>query len=544
MDTTTLNDVKQKYAIGTLLYPVLLGVVYPPGEVTDADFYQGEFWYKLDDGSNTRYAESSLKTQQEYDAFVAPDDAPDDTPPVTHDQPNKTLATAAKALAYAWVAPELNRHQATIERLDDPIINAALAAILGGDIALAAVKPGPVMDILNMAAAAIDTIPQYIIQNYKKQTDQTPARLADDIFSSTGKTAVLTIGVNEHFSGQYPPEWQADKTCMSGARVTESPDGVTICKHTAKLWRPRQIDGLYIPACPHCQHGRAWRICQQIEQEGGEYRQGQLGLRILEVGKGGRVKFANKARQHKFRTIKDIGDQIIKKRGLKTREAKAAAREEAAAIFENEKMAVRYLAMPQTGGGAIIVHNMPSWGGEELPGTRPGLFALILDAVKNHDLTLNSSSSNGWGGHFKGTQGNSKPAAEQEQGESETAVFDVTGAPEEQIKLHVKSWGKLAMLLDATQDHNLKAKDRLKLPIVDFVALLDAAGLEYGIVSGSARLKALQGNVTDSIHIPEDPKNICIKSVTSEQNSHPKQQPLPEFGQKPAPIYLNGEWVE
>ena len=514
METATLNKQSQvmeaKYPIGMLLYPVLLDVAYPPGEVTAVDFYQGEHWYKLDDGSTTRYAESSLKTQQEYDAFIAPDDAPDVTPPVTPNQPNKSLSTAAKALAYAWAAPELNRHQATIERLDDPIINAALTAILGGDIALAAVKPGPVMDILNMAAAAIDTIPQYIIQNYKKQTDQPPARLADDIFSTTGKTAVLTIGVNEHFSGQYPPEWKADKTCMSGARVTENADGVTICKHTAKLWRPRQIDGLYIPACPHCQHGRAWRICQQIEQEGGEYRQGQLGLRVLEVGRGGRAKFANKARKYQQRT----GDDV------------------------------RYLAMPQTGGGAIIVHNMPSWGGEELPGTRPGLFALILDTVKNHDLTLNSSSSNGWGGHFKGTQGNSKPETKQQQEDTQTAVFDVNGAAEEKIKLHVKSWGKLAMLLDATQDHQLKAKDGLKLPIVDFVALLDAAGLEYGIVSGGARLKALQGNVTDSIHIPEDAKNICIKSVTSEQNSHPKQQPLPEFGQKPAPIYLNGEWVE
>jgi len=168
-----------------------------------------------------------------------------------------------------------------------------------------------------------------------------------------------------------------------------------------------------------------------------------------------------------------------------------------------------------------------------------------LGAVKNHDLTLSSSSSNGWGGHFKGTQGNSKPATEQGQGEQATAVSDdATGAPDEQIKLHVKSWGKLAMLLDATQDHHLKAKDGLKLPIVDFVALLDAAGLEYGIVAGAARLKALQGNVTHSIHIPDDPKNICTECVTSEQNSHPKQQPLPEFNLKPAPIYLNGEWVE
>jgi len=515
MITETLNDVKQKYPIGTLLYPVIQDTAFPPGKVTAVDFYQGEVFYKLDDGSTTYYPETSLKTQQEYDAFIAPDHAPEGitpvTPPVTHDQPNKPLSTAAKALAYAWVAPELNRHQATIERLDDPVINAAYAAIQGGDNALAAVKPGPVMDILNMAAAAIDTIPKYIIQNYKKQTDQPPARLADDIFSSTGKTAVLTIAVNEHFSGQYPPEWQADKTCMSGARVTESSDGITICKHTAKLWRPRQIDGLYIPACPHCQHNRAWRICQQIEQEGGEYRQGQLGLRVLEVGKGGRAKFANKARKHQQRTGEDI----------------------------------RYLAMPQTGGGAIILHNMPSWGGEELPGTRPGLFALILGAVKNHDLTLSSSSSNGWGGHFKGTQGNSKPATEQGQGEQATAVSDdATGAPDEQIKLHVKSWGKLAMLLDATQDHHLKAKDGLKLPIVDFVALLDAAGLEYGIVAGAARLKALQGNVTHSIHIPDDPKNICTECVTSEQNSHPKQQPLPEFNLKPAPIYLNGEWVE
>lgn len=539
MITETLNDVKQKHPIGTLLYPVLLGVAYPPGEVTDADFYQGEFWYKLDDGSTTRYPESSLKTQQEYDAFIAPDDAPDDTPPVTHDQPNKPLSTAAKALAYAWVAPELNRHQATIERLDDPVINAALAAIQGGDIALAAVKPGPVMDILNMAAAAIDTIPQHIIQAYKKQTDQTPARLADDIFSSTGKTAVLTIGVNEHFSGQYPPEWQADKTCNSGARVTESSDGVTICKHTAKLWRPRQIDGLYIPACPHCQHNRAWRICQQIEQEGGKYQQGQLGLRFLEVGKGGRAKFASKASSYRQREINKIAKRIALENGREKPDKYDVFR------AKKEAAAVRFVAMPQTGGGAVILHNMPSWGGEELPGTRPGLFALILDAIKNHDLTLNSSSSNGWGGHFMGTQGNSKPATEQGQGEQATAVSDdAAGAPDEQIKLHVKSWGKLAMLLDATQDHHLRGNDRLKLPIVDFVALLDAAGLEYGIVSGGARLKALQGSVTNSIHIPETPKDICTESVTSEQNGHPKQQPLPEFRPKPAPIYLNGEWVE
>ena len=174
METATLNKQSQvmeaKYPIGMLLYPVLLDVAYPPGEVTAVDFYQGEFWYKLDDGSTTRYPESSLKTQQEFNAYIAPDDAQDvtqdDAPAVTPAVKNP-LPAAIKALAYAWIAPELNRHQATIERVDDPIINAALAAIQGGAAALAAVPAGPVMDVLNMAAAAIDTIPQHIIERYK-----------------------------------------------------------------------------------------------------------------------------------------------------------------------------------------------------------------------------------------------------------------------------------------------------------------------------------------------------------------------------------------
>ena len=164
------------------------------------------------------------------------------------------------------------------------------------------------------------------------------------------------------------------------------------------------------------------------------------------------------------------------------------------------------------------------------------------------DLDQNTSSSSGWGGHFKGTKGNSKPATEQGQGGPETAVSgDATGEPaatREPIKLYVKSWGKLATVLDATQEHELRAKDRLKMPIVDFVALLDAAGLEYGIVSGGERLKALQEDVTLLEHTPEQPKGICTKNVTSSQNGHFSQQSLPEFAAKPAPIFLNGGWVQ
>lgn len=416
---------------------------------------------------------------------------------------SNTSTAAVKALAWGWAASELNRHQATIERVNNPVINMAWAAIQGGAETLAAVTDPVVLDVLHMAAAAIDTIPPHIIQHYKKPADE----LAAEIFQKTEKTAVLTIGVNEHFSGHYPPEWQAEKTCNDGARVTETNDGVTICKHTAKLWRPRQYDGLYIAACPHCQHNRAWRIAQQIEQEAGEYRQGQLGLRVLTVGKGGREKFANRATKHRQRHGEDV----------------------------------RYIAMPQTGGAAVIIHNMPEWGGEELPGTRPGLHALILDAVKNHDLKLNTSTSGGWGGCFAGTQGNSNKSTDETDQQPETAVRSEPGEP---VKIHVKRWDKLALLVENAHQHNLKTRDKLKLNVVDFVAMLEAAGLEYGIVQGGERLRQLQESVRDSKHMGKTNKNLCIKSLTGEANSCPNQQTLPGLDpEKPQPIYLNGGWV-
>lgn len=83
----------------------------------------------------------------------------------------------------------------------------------------------------------------------------------------------------QHFSGEYPPEWEVGKTCESWSiktRPEDEDEKTKVVKVTEKLWRDRYQDSLqlYIAACPHCQHNRAWRIAQQIEQEAGQYRQG------------------------------------------------------------------------------------------------------------------------------------------------------------------------------------------------------------------------------------------------------------------------------
>lgn len=49
----------------------------PPAPVTAVDLHDdGQYWYQLDNGSNTRYPESSLYNQEEFDALTLSDNTP------------------------------------------------------------------------------------------------------------------------------------------------------------------------------------------------------------------------------------------------------------------------------------------------------------------------------------------------------------------------------------------------------------------------------------------------------------------------------------
>lgn len=389
-----------------------------------------------------------------------------------------------KALWYAWQRPDLGRHEATIERANDPIVTQAYNAIQGGNptLAEAAVQGGAVADLLDRVFAY--SPPKRLLSSFEQRQQMTAGELAGDFWPE--RETVMTLPAQPYFTGELPPPEQGH-TCKSSAKAIADGDGVVIVKKTAKLWRARMIGGLYMSRCETCYHERVWRLCNQVIQEAELYPSNDVPLRVVTLSSQKQLtKVKNKARQWRVRDEIDF----------------------------------RYAAFPQAGGGVVLIHNLPDkLEGDPLPHDKGELYAMMRQWADVPE-GKRTQKSNGWGGKFQGNKGDGRKRAG--AAEEEKAVLK----PVERIELEISSFGKLAMHLDQAYGIKLRGRGRYDLGIVDLVDLCDAAGVAYAVNKGADLLDSLRA-VTTSVH-KETLEKECTEVVT--HKTAPPPEPMPFIG--------------
>jgi len=276
--------------------------------------------------------------------------------------------------------------------------------------------------------------------------------LARQIF---GANAAMVAPMREYFSGDYPIS--PDHTCRHYMEVTAGEDNIAHHRlHTSKLWRPRKVGGYQMIACPGCQHDYAWRVAKQLEYEAAAY---------------------------------DISEMPFRYQILKPAQAKKMLK--AARKWRDHGFELRYWMRPLKGGRTVLIHNVhgvaAAYGidaskvnrfdrkAHDLPQDRQRLLELIEGWIVDAN-TSKTSHSKGWGGDFKGTRGDGREDKE----EREMPLIAI-----------VTNWQAAR---DAIADY-LRLEDfphETGLHIVDFVNILDAAGVTYGVGKGQERLEVMK----------------------------------------------------
>lgn len=311
---------------------------------------------------------------------------------------------------------------------------------------------------------------------------------------------ILAIPI-AHFGGTYPAAPTAPKVCkirgfVSGVGNTAVKWGRAEFSQWRGYTHPKS--GRYIQPCQHCRHERVLETCEHIERASFQYSQDNL-MRWQSVTQ------AEKNKQ----------TAVIRKR-----------KERGAALASP-------VTFPLSNGRFILLHDAPDIGGQPLPSDRRELYHLVagwvLDTPKGKRAGKGLAT---WGKQPDkpaGAAGGEKPTKE--------------GQPEgKRWRLLVDNFSTLAREMAAYEGKPVKPGE-INIPVSEIVARLDNAGAVWAVESGE-----LPANVTLN---REEEKPICVKCDNPPGGadltavfSHSQGDLQSENEPKPAPIYLNGEWVE
>ena len=279
----------------------------------------------------------------------------------------------------------------------------------------------------------------------------------DLVRSAFGGDPVMVAPSPDYFDSRYPHEWVGGgHTCNNYLDGYSDEGGQTILRrHTSKLWRARGVGDLLICACPGCQHDYGMRACWQLEVEAGAYDHERMPFRyqILKI--------------HQAKKLISTGRNL-------------------------EGHTFRYWRRPLMGGRVAIIHNVNDFGesvpwaterqlkqfnskAHDIPRDRTKLYDLVMGWIKdvNSDRT---SHSKGWGGDFKGVKGDGRSDAQKK----------------DKPVIHFITEWKAAHDAIADYLNVVHVPKQTGLHIVDFLDILDLAGVKYGIQRGQDELKAMR----------------------------------------------------
>lgn len=378
--------------------------------------------------------------------------------------------------------PMLARRHALLEGSDNPITKTVYEVVQGKAL------PAGNRTLQQVVDHALDEISRYAPPGHLDKllqlatTAPEASAAADLLQQATGREAVMVAPEPTYFQGDYPSAG-VGHSCETYYKVRESGNDESIWqRHTARLWRPRMVEGLYMERCDGCYHDRVWRLCNQIEREAERYHCDEVPLRV--------VTLANEKERQRI---------LSRARNWRQR----------------EDVDFTYLALTQKDGTVVFVHNQPDrLDGDELPRDRAALYGLIHDAADTPE-GKRESSSKGWGGNYRGMKGDGRRGREDaDEGEGK----------EERVELLVKGGARLNTMIEELYHTSIPGRGRRRIPIVDLVDLLDAAGIDYAVTAGQERLSRLkQENVTHKAHLLTGEN----KDMPKTSHGDPPEGPVP-----------------
>ena len=437
--------------------------------------------------------------------------------------------------------------QNQVQQAADPLLSQAHAVIQQGQEAVTAAMHGDP----HLANYLIDLFNDH--RPSKKAIQYQTKSLASELLEQATKQE--PVMVMPYFQGDYP-EWEERHSCK--LHWIASGEGSTVTAVTPvrfSLWRKITTKSGDVLHCPTCLHGRRMELCELIEKVASYYvhkdkdndedkDKSKDGLRYLIIPTNEYKKLSARIRKHNERQRKSneemgkllkeakLRESEHKKPGLSRLkgnplEAKLQEYKQSPEYKELElkisglgkkiKRHVTYTSFPLPAGKTAVLHDAPDWlGGEALPADRAQLYELISQWT---DHTPKGKRA----GRGLKSWGLIVPDKAQEAADEDTAENGPKPKPgqtkEKPAKWRIigKGYGRIAMLLEATQD--LKANNKridLNLPVNDFLDLLDRRGIDY----------ALEGDVPDVTLSAYKQDSICTKrdiSVYQGEAEPPKE---------------------
>ena len=350
-----------------------------------------------------------------------------------------------RALWYAWRLPELNRHQATLEKSDDPLVSLAYQTIQAGREALSDVVwsgDTVLLDFLIKVYADPpgDKLKALLIEKAKNNAEgiwpgREPVMVAPEIADTFGEFANM-----------------ADHICRTWFETYGRRDRVigTALTRTGQHWRKgKEREGHPAMYCQGCYEKRVRRIVNQVIYEAQNWRYA-LHISILPI---------NAARAVISRCKQQDKRNAEQKRATTT----------------------TYKLLPQRDGKAVLIHNRPAdIEGDPIPTTRVELFNLLSDYCQTPDgQRIDGSAS--FGGVYQGNKGDGrKKYSGNAEGESDMRQIVIQAKDHEShqrimigagLMERGKAYGKQVYCKGVTWPMYIEA--------------LDTAGFKYNVTEGA-----------------------------------------------------------
>lgn len=353
-----------------------------------------------------------------------------------------------RALWLAWQLPELDSHQATLEKTDNSLVKQAFETIKGGNQALArAVTDNDVALLSVLDRVYSYPPPQAYLSILQKNTK---ASLPGEIWPDHEPVMVAEVG--NPFGEFGEMALHECKTWFEtyGARLR--PKGTRLVR-TDNHWRKFKMkNGRHYLYCPGCYEKRVRRIINQVVDEAMRYPAYRQPL-----------------------TISHIDKETAKK---------------AIGRWKGRGEEYAYKMLPQWDGQVVLIHNQPDdLKGDPIPTTRKELFDLFY----NNEWCRTPEGrridgSKHFGGNFAGSKGDGRKRGGNNN-------MDDEELPDEQIRIRGKNYDShLAILRGAGFVHEKAYKKGRAIFNKDitwgqYIEALELGGVKWECIEGMELLE-------------------------------------------------------
>ena len=188
-------------------------------------------------------------------------------------------------------------------------------------------------------------------------------------------------------------------------------------------------------------------------------------------------------------------------------------------------------------GAAAVVCSIP--GGEPIPTNRTAAYNIFHELLNTPPETKLNRHSQGYGQQWQGMKGDGRKKLAQKQGEAPTG--------KNAQSVHIVTGKQISELADSYADIDLIPIDKIETYKQSLLAITTDWKVRGG---GSLDLafRLLEQQCTQLRDTEKPSEKLYTKVGYNDQQTAASSDPgncqKSEFAAKPAPIYLNGEWVE